>query len=115
MTITLSRLEPSWMKFTQEAGPMGSPVRRTREVATRAEANGVRFLCPGCYAKNNGPEGTHVVQVWFAGVPLDVSPGPGRWEVTGDTLDTLTLSPSVWLMKSCGWHGWVRGGQASNA
>jgi len=38
----------------------------------------------------------------------------GRWRRTGDTLDTLTLSPSI-AVKSAGgakecWHGFIRDG-----
>lgn len=48
--------------------------------------------------------------------PLDGKPqhGPQGWQRTGDTIETLTLSPSV-LRKgpeSCGWHGWIRNGEA---
>lgn len=48
--------------------------------------------------------------------PLDGKPqrGPQGWQRAGDTIDTLTLSPSV-LRKgpgSCGWHGWIRNGEA---
>lgn len=34
------------------------------------------------------------------------------WERTGDTIDTLTLSPSVQAATSCQWHGWIRDGAA---
>lgn len=38
--------------------------------------------------------------------------GRGGWERTGDTIDTLTLSPSVQRMDDCRWHGWIRDGFA---
>lgn len=34
----------------------------TREIA---EAQGIWFLCPACFVKNQGPIGTHMVLVWF--------------------------------------------------
>jgi hypothetical protein len=48
--------------------------------------------------------------------PLDGGPPTHKkaWARTGDTLDTLTLRPSV-LRKgndSCGWHGWITNGEA---
>lgn len=76
-------------------------------------ANGVLFKCPGCWAKNGGSAGTHMILVWFAnpigGAPVASSewlPAP-RWQRTGETLETLTLHPSV--DAKC-WHGWVRQG-----
>lgn len=77
-----------------------------------ADADGVMFLCPQCYAKNGGDVGTHSVLVWFAGrkAPPDVEPSP-RWAVSGTGLDDLTLNPSI----NCpgDWHGWVRNGDAT--
>jgi hypothetical protein len=36
------------------------------------------------------------------------------WQRTGETIDTLTLSPSVQRTGSCPklWHGWIRNGEA---
>lgn len=81
-----------------------------------AEAQGVRFLCPKCFATNGGPIGTHSVICWFVGVPLTMLPGPGRWNPSGTGLDDLTFVPpgavSVLLTSGCGWHGFVRDGSA---
>ena len=78
------------------------------------EADGVRFLCPACFATNGGPVGTHSVVCWRRGrVPEELAPGPGRWEITGTGLENLTLSPSVDISaggRGCGWHGWIRDG-----
>lgn len=77
-------------------------------IAGRVEnADGVVFLCP-C------GEG-HCVSVHFAGRRTDGSERPkdgnGRaWTATGETLETLTLSPSIAL--PC-WHGFVRDGQVT--
>lgn len=85
------------------------------KAATLAEADGVLFLCPLCFVRNNGPVGTHAVLCWFQGrpaVPPDATPGPGRWQVAGSGIDDLTLSPSVHLSGEggCQWHGYVKGG-----
>lgn len=51
-------------------------------------------------------------------VALDGRPGPHgdkAWDRTGDTFDTLTLSPSIQRMpvngETCRWHGFIRNGE----
>lgn len=93
-----------------------------RYVKDGEAANGVMFKCPGCWTRNGGREGTHMVLVYFQptlyGAPLvgpSVEPHP-RWQRTGETLDTLTLSPSINIGANTGdncWHGWVRNGDAT--
>lgn len=87
------------------------------EVASLAEAQGIWFLCPGCFAKNGGPVGTHMVDVTFRdrGVPDHLGShatggAPSRWAVSGTSMDDLTLQPSV----NCGcWHGFITNGDAA--
>jgi hypothetical protein len=81
------------------------------------QADGVLFLCPKCFAANQGKVGTHSVICWFAGrVPDDVTPKPGRWHPQGTGLDDLTFvgpgAVSVLLTSGCGWHGFVKDGCA---
>lgn len=83
----------------------GSPI-------PRREGCGLYFDCPcGCGSP---------VYVPFAN-PIDGGPcvePPGRpaWTRTGDTIETLTLSPSVLRRPvngvGCSWHGWIRDGEA---
>lgn len=82
---------------------------------TLQDADGVLFLCPLCYRTNNGKIGTHSVLCWFRGrVPDDRHPGPGRWDVTGTSIDDLSLSPSIQLLGGgCSWHGFVTNGDAT--
>lgn len=83
------------------------PRQIVSQVATLAEAQGVWFECPGCQG--------HRVLVWFAGrgVPDEEQPSP-RWQVSGTSLDDLTLHPSINLPGAgCGWHGWVKDGEAA--
>ena len=79
-----------------------------------ANAQGVEFLCPGCYAKNGGPRGTHMVICWFSGrgVPDDAVPLPGRWGVSGTGIGDLTLAPSVDVGSDHCWHGFIQNGQS---
>jgi hypothetical protein len=89
------------------------------DVSTVGEAQGVSFLDPVEFVKNSGPVGTSMVVCWFKGrgVPDDVVPGPGRWDVSGSTFEDLTLNPSVDLTmggKHPGWwHGWVQNGEVT--
>ncbi len=92
------------------------PGRTYDRVDTLAEAQGVLFECPKCFKDNGGPVGTHMVLCWFRGrgVPDTEKPKPGRWAVSGTGLADLTLHPSVHLIGAgCGWHGWVKNGDAA--
>jgi hypothetical protein len=91
------------------------------EVQTIDEAQGVRFLCPKCFAENGGEVGTHLVVCWSRsrGVPDEAAPGPGRWSLHGSGFHNLTLNGdppggarSVQINGGCGWHGFVTAGEA---
>lgn len=80
---------------------------------------GVKFICPTCPQV----EGAPTLAVLFANPPDGGAPAPAgcglvgdnegqRWRRTGDTLETMTLSPSV-DCSDCGhWHGFVHAGVA---
>ena len=95
------------------------PVDYQTDVATLAEADGIRFLCPKCYQVNGGNAGTHPVVCWFEGkVPDDAAPRPGRWKPVGTGIEDLTFVPgaksnSVLLLGGCAWHGFVTNGDAT--
>lgn len=94
-------------------------------------AQGIIFQCPKCAeGKERGEEngrkfvrGAHRVVCWFGNpingepVPADASPLPGRWNPSGTGLDDLTFvgpgAASVLLTGGCGWHGFVRNGEAT--
>lgn len=102
-------------------------------VDSLADAQGVEFQCPKCaVGKEAGEEdgrrfvrGAHYVICWFANprnaprVPDDIDPKPGRWFVSTEStgLDDLTFTGpgafSVLLTSGCGWHGYVKNGDAS--
>lgn len=93
-----------------------APVKRI------AKAQGVRFLCPKCFAKKKGPAGVHGIICWSRsrGIPDDAEPGPGRWALKGSCIDDLSLmadppskARSVQLDGGCGWHGHVTNGEAA--
>jgi hypothetical protein len=100
-------LEPQFLKRIEPG--------RWRHVHTIAEAEGVQFLCPTCFAKNNGPVGTHAIVCWNLATPPEISPGPGRWDLHGTGYADLTLvgasTSSVWLTgEGCGAHFHVTNG-----
>jgi hypothetical protein len=101
-----------------------------------ARAQGIRFQCPLCAAgkpivEEKGERfvrGAHSVICWFRNprnakpVPDDADPKPGRWWVSAAStgLDDLTfeagdppMSYSVLLTSGCGWHGFVKNGEAA--
>jgi hypothetical protein len=101
----LSDLEPQFLKREDN--------HRFQCVATLAEADGIKFLCPKCFTANNGAIGTHGVICWSPSVPQDTRPTPGRWEMQGTGIDDLTLvagSSSVALKGGCEAHFFVRNG-----
>lgn len=128
---TFLRHESKEEPVTIANDPMNYPAGGTRvevrevfysiPVATLAEADGIRFLCPKAYNENGGPERTHSVEVWFEGSPVPHTRGlssngaPARWRASGSGLDDLTLTPSILEVDGgfCGWHGFVTNGDAA--
>lgn len=72
------------------------------------ERHGVGIImdCPCGNADEN-----HQLYVPFLN-PIDGGPTiePNGWQRTGDTVDTLTLAPSILRHGACKWHGWIRDG-----
>jgi hypothetical protein len=83
-----------------------------------ADAHGLMFLCPKCFAANGGPVGTHSIIAWFEDkVPDNAEPVPGRWYPQGTGYGDLSFVPhkksnSILLTGGCQWHGFVTNGQA---
>ena len=85
----LTELEPRW------AGEEGYP------------RQAVSFRCPHCEER---------IVVPFSNPIGDVPVMSGKlnhWKRTGDTFETLTLSPSVNQLKH--WHGLITNGEVTNA
>lgn len=79
---------------------------------------GVCFDCP-CGDHDEG----HRCYVPFSN-PLDGGPaldrhgwnGSGGWQRTGETVETLTLTPSILRSRAtggCGWHGFITNGEVT--
>src|ERR1700743_1835317 len=103
-------LEAQFMRYEERDGGIYHA-----HVETLAEADGIFFLCPKCFAENKGNIGTHGVICWFVGkVPEHAEPKPGRWNPSGSGYDDLTfVAPgafSVLLTSGCNWHGFVKQG-----
>lgn len=91
------------------------------KVESLDEADQITFLCPLCFERNKGSEGTHSVWVSFAGrnVPPeagshDSNGNPSRWTIAGGSgLGDLVLTPSILIDagmpadKGCHWHGFI--------
>lgn len=98
----LTDLDPSWV------GAGGEGVRdKDGQPVPRRKGVGITFDCPcGC---------TRGRYVPFTN-PLDGGPpyndGHATWQRTGDTFETLTLTPSIQMIGECGWHGFITDGEA---
>ena len=110
----LTELEPQWIRYEERVDG-----RYLVTVDSLAEAHGICFLCPKCFQANGGNAGTHSVVCWFEGrVADEVQPGPGRWNPTGDSFESLSFVPgrkthSVLLLGGCAWHGFVTNGDVT--
>jgi hypothetical protein len=113
----LTDLEPQFLRYDQRDGG-----KFLVPVATLAEAHGLKFLCPKCFAANGGPVGTHQVICWSRsrGTPDDAQPLPGRWAMEGTGFGDLTLNAdppsgarSVLLLGGCEWHGFITAGEVT--
>lgn len=73
---------------------------------------GLKFNCPcgvgSCYLAFSNP---------FDGGPPYVNPNQPTWQRTGDTFETLTLTPSIQRADpgGCRWHGFITNGEIVNA
>jgi hypothetical protein len=115
----LGQLDPQFVKyFSDETGDY------LRHVPDLGQAEGIVFLCPACFVRNNGAVGTHALEVTFAGrgVPdekgsRNSTGGPSRWAAAGSSYDDLTLDPSILINPAepacSGWHGWIRNGEVA--
>ena len=79
----LTELEPQFLRYKLDGHYV--PVHEL------AQADGISFLCPKCFAANGGKTGTHVVTCWFEGkVPDDTKPC-GRWTPAGTHYRNLSF------------------------
>lgn len=83
--------------------------------STRRVGIGLMFTCPCGQCDED-----HDCYVDFAnpldGGPRHVADGPA-WTRTGDSFETLTLTPSIHRVKEkggCGWHGFITNGEVTS-
>lgn len=105
----LTDLEPEFLTITS-----GQSFRCHNDFAT---AQGIIFLCPICFTKNNGPVGTEHIICWFANcnVPATMYPLPGRWNPSGTGYHDLTFvgpgAASVLIQGGCNAHFFITNGE----
>lgn len=131
----LSELDPHWIRYETRVETYdivdgdeatwrerGCPTKKqigprqyTLRVDTFSEAQGVEFLCPICLEKDR-----HTVAVSFEGRSVLPEQGchnsqgqPTRWNVSGDTFENLTTTPSILIEGGCNWHGFITAGEVT--
>lgn len=101
----LTDLNPNWV----DAGGAGISDKDGNPVPER-HGVGLSFDCPcgcdsHCYVDLENP--------------LDGGPTYGQdghtWKRTGDTFETLTLTPSIQRVGGCKWHGHITNGEVTPA
>lgn len=106
----LADLRPRfWLEY-------GEPGERVG--AGAAYSQGVSFDCP-CEKCQDAPDGNpfRIVVAFdppiqtMRGRKLEVSTAVRAWKRTGDSVSTLTLTPSIDASASGHWRGWLLGGE----
>jgi hypothetical protein len=103
--VKLTDLAPSFVGSGGEGvtAAQGNPV-------PRREGIGISFDCP-C-GSCGFPLFVAFANPLDGGTPFHEKP---VWQRTGDTFETLTLTPSILRSKEkggCGWHGYITNGEA---
>jgi hypothetical protein len=102
--VRLVDLDPRWV------GAGGEGVTRNGQPVPERHGVGLSFLCPCGDGRRR--------YVGFSN-PLDGEPvyddASPTWDRTGETFESLTLSPSVLAKDACKWHGYIRGGEVVEA
>ena len=83
------------------------------EYGPAPERDGVGIVCD-CPCGNTDEH--HQLYVPFKN-PLDGGPALDDrtgWQRTGDTFETLTLTPSILRRSHCGWHGYITNGNVTS-
>lgn len=119
----LTELEPRFVRYERRYvnGVWGDYIPIAESIA---EAQGIQFLCPSCFVRNNGAVGTHLIEVSFAGRGVADHQGshnregkPSRWTANGSGYSDLTTQPSILIdpaKPTCdGWHGYITNGEVS--
>lgn len=82
--------------------------RLLSELDSKLTDNQLSFLCPAC----PGFPKTHSIVVGFK--KGYESAGGDLWDRAGESINDLTVSPSIDATKGhCLFHGWIRGGMVT--
>jgi hypothetical protein len=111
MKIKLTELHPRWAVGSDWKSVDGV-IFGNQDNYWKREGMGISFDCPHCRIQRLG--------VWFSN-PIDggiPQSAPALWKRTGDTFETLTLSPSVNTTETridipSHWHGFIQDGYVS--
>lgn len=81
---------------------------------------GVTFRCPcGTHPRDDEYETDRCVVLFNnpldGGGKIDATTEGHYWTRTGDSLDSLTLTPSIQRVGGCRWHGFITNGETVNA
>lgn len=98
----LTDLDPRWV------GAGGDGITRNGQPVPERHGVAVSFNCPcgsaecqrACIMLTNPIDGGSSVQ-----------DGQPTWERTGDTFETLSLTPSIQRVSDCRWHGLITNGE----
>jgi hypothetical protein len=109
--MTLTDLDPRWV------GAGGDGIYNTAPDGTLVPAPprhgvGISFRCPcGTHPRDDEYDTDRVVILFNnpldGGGKFDATPEGHCWDRTGDTFETLKLSPSIQRLGGCRWHGYV--------
>jgi hypothetical protein len=107
--VRLTELNPRWV------GKGGEGVFRTNaqgelEPAPRREGVGIIMACP-CRGADCPSLYVPFDRPLDGGPPIDAH----NWTRTGDTFETLSLTPSIQRIGGCGWHGFITNGEVIKA
>lgn len=105
----LTELKPEWVG----TGGYGVTETATGKPVPRRDGVGISFNCPcGC-----GVECFIPMTPALDGLPYDNGGTNHVWNRTGDTFETLTLTPSILRTppRGCGWHGFITNGEVTKA
>lgn len=107
MNIKLAELNPRWTGYGSDQNPNNHII------------NGITFDCPHCRVQRLGVLFTPAIDKggWIA-KGVVIYHGALEWNRTGDTFDTLTLSPSIDANSRIDvpnhWHGFITNGEVTS-
>jgi hypothetical protein len=114
--VKLIDLDPRWVGAGGAGVARKDPATGEQKPVPERHGVGISFKCP-CGRSDYDNGHTPRVCVEFD-KPLDGG-SPHRtdghvWQRTGETFETLTLTPSIQRVGGCAWHGWITNGEVTS-